>query len=140
MILVDTNVISEPLRPQPDAKVIDWLRRGPENERFFSTISVAEMLRGCAILPDGKRRRQMADDIRSTIDRLFPGRILTFDEPAAVAYADMHGRLKTAGRPIGILDGQIAAIALAHGATIATRHTRPFIDAGLDVINPWGGA
>jgi toxin FitB len=137
MILLDTNVISEPLRPVPDVHVISWLRKIPTNICFLSTISMAELLRGIQQLPDGKRRAQMADDAEATFSRLFAGRILAFDQRSARAYAQLCADMKSRGKAIDPLDAQIAAIATVNRMTVATRDTSPFHHAGLEVINPW---
>ncbi|MGH6907532.1 MAG: type II toxin-antitoxin system VapC family toxin [Aestuariivirga sp.] len=136
MILVDTNVVSEPLKAAPDANVIEWFKRNSPDTLFFSAVGVAELMRGVAILPEGRRKNQMAKDLQFEIDRLFAARILPFDESAAHAYAGIHGKMRAIGRAIGILDSQIAAIALARGLSVATRDIQPFLDAGVSVINP----
>ena len=94
-------------------------------------------MRGIAILPDGKRKTQMASELELTLQRVFQDRILPFDEEAARAYGVIHGKMRAAGRAIGILDSQIAAIALVRNFTVATRDTQPFLGAGIKVINPW---
>jgi hypothetical protein len=137
MILVDTNLISEPMKAAPDPAVLKWFARNSKDVLYFSAIGVAELMRGIAILPDGKRKTQMANDLELDLERVFQGRILPFDEEAARAYGVIHGKMRAAGRAIGILDSQIAAIALVRNLTIATRDVQPFIDAGVPVVNPW---
>lgn len=137
MILVDTNVISEPLQPEPNQAVARWFVKYKKDELYFTAIGVAELMRGIAILPDGKRKSQLADKLETALGNVFEGRILPFDEAAGRAYGAIHGRTRAAGRAIGILDSQIAAIALVHGLKVATRDVQPFVDAGLDVVNPW---
>lgn len=137
MILVDTNLISEPMKTVPDPAVLNWFARSSKVDLFFSAIGVAELMRGIAILPDGNRKTQMASDLEQDLERVFQGRILPFDEDAARAYGVIHGKMRAAGRAIGILDSQIAAIALVRNLTVATRDTQPFRDAGVPVVNPW---
>lgn len=137
MILIDTNVISEPLRPRPDPLVINWLRALPLGSGFLSAVSMAELLRGIAQLPDGKRKEGMADDAEATLARLFAGRILPFEHSCARAYAQVCSEMRKNGRAISALDAQIAATARVHHFIVATRDIQPFKDAGLEVANPW---
>lgn len=137
MILVDTNLISEPMKSVPDPAVLKWFASNNKEVLYFSAIGVAELMRGIAILPDGKRKSQMAGDLELDLERVFQGRILPFDEEAARAYGAIHGKMRAAGRAIGVLDSQIAAIALARDLKVATRDTQPFRDAGVAVVDPW---
>jgi hypothetical protein len=137
MIVIDTNVASEPLKPQPDARVMAWLASIPPVDLYITAVSVAEMLAGMAVMPDGKRKSGMFDGFERLLARLFQDRILQFDEPAARNYAKLFAAMRAAGRAITLFDCQIAAIAKAHHASLATRDVRPFLDAGLSVVNPW---
>ena len=137
MILVDTNVISEPLKALADPRVIGWLDRQPAETLFISTISVSEILFGVAALAAGRRRNRLAAAFESETLRLFEGRILSFDLEAARAYASLMSDARARGLSISIVDGQIAAIAKAKGFSVATRDEAPFHAAGLNVINPW---
>jgi toxin FitB len=137
LILLDTNVVSEPLKLAGAPTVLDWLDRQPAETLFLSTVSLAELLFGVAALPPGKRKFGLGAALESLISRLFAGRLLPFDVAAAEAYSDLRAIAKTTGRAIGITDAYIAAIAAARGFAVATRDVRPFEAAGLRVINPW---
>lgn len=137
MTIVDTNVISELMRPEPDPQVAAWTRLQPYGELFTTSVSEGELRYGIAILPAGKRRRHLtsiADDFLTTA---FAGRILAFDRAAAAAFSEIGAQRRRAGNPIGSLDCQIAAIARTHGATLATRDARGFRDCGVRLVNPW---
>ncbi len=137
MILLDTNLISEPLRAAPEARVVAWLDAQPLETLFLSVVTVAELRYGVARLPNGRRRRLLAERLESQILPAFASRVLTFDLPATQAYADLMAKAQAAGQPIGMADGLIAAIAKTHGMTVATRDTAPFAAAGVAVIDPW---
>jgi predicted nucleic acid-binding protein len=137
MILVDTNVVSEPMRPRGDPRVAAWLDRQAAETLFISTVSVAEVLFGVAALPTGKRRMRLAEAFESEILSLFEGRIMSFDLPAARAYAAVMSGARARGLSISVSDGQIAAIAVANELSVATRDERPFNAAGLKTVNPW---
>ena len=137
MILLDTNVISEPLRTSGDTNVLEWIDAQIIETLFLSTISVAELRFGIAVLPEGKRRDTLHSSLEQRVLPLFAGRILSFDDPASRAYATLRASARTAGQAIAPADGYIAAIALTHGFVVATRDTSPFVAAGLTVINPW---
>jgi toxin FitB len=137
MIMLDTNVISEPLRPSADPAVLAWLDQQTLETLFLSTISLAELLYGVAALPDGKRKDWLGAALESRVLALFGPRILSFDAAAAKAYAIIRARARSAGKAIGAADGYIAATAAAHHFTVATRDTAPFEAAGVPVINPW---
>lgn len=135
MILLDTNVISEPLKAAGNANVLTWLDAQTIETLYLSTISLAELRFGIAALPEGKRRGALHSSLEQRVLPLFAGRILAFDDPASQSYATLRAR--AAGQAIAAADGYIAAIAAAHGLAIATRDTSPFEAAGLAVINPW---
>ena len=137
MIVVDTNVLSEGLRPQPSPKVINWLRSEPISALFTTTITEGEMLYGAALLPDGRRRRALDAVINQLFGNRFAGRILPFDSAAAREFADIAAARHLAGRPIGEADGRIAAITRSRGASLATRNVRDFEGCGLTVIDPF---
>ncbi len=140
MIVVDTNVISELMRPQPDSRVAAWTRLQPRGGLYATTVSEGELRYGIAILPTGKRRNELAAMADEFFSAAFMGRILTFDRAAAVEFAEIGARRREAGNPITPLDCQIAAIARSNGATIATRNTADFRDCGVRIINPWDAA
>lgn len=137
MILLDTNVISEPLRPRPDTRVIEWIDAQPLETLYLSAITVAELRTGVALLPRGKRKTILHESLEKNILPMFVGRILSFDLPCTQAYADLIVKTRTAGLAIAAADGYIAAIASANKFTVATRDTSPFEAAGVAVLNPW---
>lgn len=137
MILLDTNVISEPLRPAGDAGVLAWIDAQAIETLFLSAISLAELRFGIAALPAGQRRDALHTGLEQRVLPLFAARVLPFDEAAASAYATLRAEARAAGRAIAPTDGYIAAIAAAHQLSVATRDTAPFLAAGLTVINPW---
>jgi predicted nucleic acid-binding protein len=137
MILIDTNVVSETMRPRPEQRVVDWLDAQAAETLHLSTVSMAELLLGIAILPAGRRKIELGLSLAAKAAAVFQQRILPFDLAAARAYATVVSRARSAGRPIGMADGQIAAIAASHRLTVATRDTTPFVAAGLATINPW---
>lgn len=140
MILLDTNVISELMRPQPSQVVLDWFAAQSGDDLFLSAVTEAELRLGALLLPDGARRDQIAAAIEAMMVTEFDGRILSFDSPAAQTYSDIVVLRRVAGRPISAFDAQIAAIALANGFSLATRNTRDFEGTGVMIINPWNSA
>lgn len=135
MILLDTNVLSEPLKPHPAPAVIAWLDDQVVDQLCISAITVMEMLDGAARLDVGARRLRLEEAINSLIARF---RCLPFDEFAARPYAQMAERARRAGHTISMGDAQIAAVAHANGIeVVATRDTGPFEAMGLEVLNPW---
>lgn len=137
MILIDTNVISEPLRTKPEPQVIDWLDRQALETLYLSAITVAELRFGVMRLPQGKRREFLNEQLETRVLASFAGRILPFDLSATLTYAELMVNAQKMGRAIGQADGCIAAVAAANGMSIATRDTAPFVAAGLSVIDPW---
>jgi len=137
MILLDTNVVSEPLRPVPEARVIAWLDAQPLETLCLSAITVAELRAGVTMLPAGQRQAGLRENLEKQVLPLFVGRVLPFDLACTQTYAKLMAKARTAGVAIATADGYIAAIAAANGFTVATRDTRPFEASGVDVINPW---
>ena len=137
MILLDTNVVSEPLKSSGDMNVHAWIDAQIIETLYLSAISLAELRFGIAVLPDGKRRETLYSSLERRVLPLFAGRILPFDEAASQAYATLRARARAAGQAIAPADGYIAAIAATHGFAVATRDTSPFEAADLPVINPW---
>jgi len=137
MILLDTNVVSEPLKLSADTAVLAWIDAQLIETLYLSTISLAELRFGIAALPMGQRRDTLHTSLEQRILPLFSGRILAFDEAASNAYAVLRARARLEGKAIATADGYIAAIAMTHGLIVATRDTGPFEAAGLKVINPW---
>lgn len=136
MFVLDTNVVSEPLRPRPNPDVVAWLDRQVVETLYLTSIGLAELRFGVAALPSGRRRDRLGERIEE-LAVLFAGRILPFDEAASVAYAALRARARHRGESIGITDGYIAAIATAHRYAVATRDRAPFEAAGLRVIDPF---
>ena len=137
MIILDTNVVSEPMKPNGNPAVQTWLDQQVAETLYLTATSLSELLVGVEILPDGKRKEGLDGALSELMVRLFGSRILSFDQQAAMAYASLVGRARAGGRLISVADGQIAAIATVHGFTIATRDTAPFVAVGVPVINPW---
>jgi toxin FitB len=137
VILLDTNVVSEPLRPEPDIRVVQWIDAQPLETLFLSAITVAELRFGVALLPAGKRRTGLQQNLERRVLPLFAGRVLSFDLACTPAYAELMSRVRAAGLAIATADGYIAAIAKTNVFTVATRDTGPFEAAGIAVINPW---
>jgi predicted nucleic acid-binding protein len=140
MILLDTNVISEPLRPAGDAAVLAWIDAQIVETLYLSAISLAELRLGMATLPAGKRKDVLHSSFEQRVLPLFAGRILPFDSAASEAYAVLRARARAQGKAIAPADGYIAATAKSHGLIVATRDTGPFAAVGLTVINPWNTA
>ena len=137
MILLDTNVVSEPLRPAPDNRVVAWIDAQAIETLFLSAITVAELRAGVALLPAGKRRAGLQDSLETRVLPLFAGRVLPFDLACTQAYAELMAKARAAGLGVASADGYIAAIAAANGLAVATRDTGPFEATGVAVINPW---
>lgn len=137
MIVLDTNVVSELMRREPEDAVVRWVAAQPAPSLYVTSIAQAEILHGIALLPAGRRRTaiQEAADAMFAVD--FRERILPFDSGAARAYADVAAKRRRAGRPISHFDAQIAAIALSAGAAMATRNVADFEGCGLRLVNPW---
>ena len=137
MILLDTNVMSEPLRHAPESRVIEWIDAQAMETLFLSAITVAELRAGVTLLPAGKRRAGLQENLEKRVLPLFAGRVLPFDLACTQAYAALMAKARGAGLAVATADGYIAAIAAANGFAVATRDTSPFEAAGVTVINPW---
>jgi predicted nucleic acid-binding protein len=137
LILVDTNVISEAMKPTGHPAVLAWLDRQAAGVFFLSATSLGELLVGIEILPGGKRKQNLSKALETISKKLFHNRVLAYDEKAAIAYASLVAVARSHGYVISIADGQIAAIAAVHGFTVATRDVAPFKAAGIPVLNPW---
>ncbi|HEX9595469.1 MAG TPA: type II toxin-antitoxin system VapC family toxin [Anaerolineales bacterium] len=136
MIVLDTNVVSEAMKPQAASLVVRWLDEQPAETLFLSSVTVAELLFGIGALPDG-RRKQGLTTVLDGLLTLFEGRILAFDTSAARRYADLAVAARNAGNGFPTPDGYIAAIAAAQGFAVATRDVSAFRAAGVATINPW---
>lgn len=137
MIVLDTNVVSEPLRAQPDPVVADWLDAQDPQTLFLPSICLAELLAGVEALPEGRRRRTLEAALGEQLMALFSGRILPFDERAARAFAKVSAAAQATGNPISFADAAIAAIAAANGCILATRNVRDFRGTGVKLVDPW---
>ncbi|MFE3618105.1 type II toxin-antitoxin system VapC family toxin [Streptomyces anulatus] len=137
MIVLDTNVLSELARPKPEPKVLAWLDRLRASEIATTAVTAAEMWVGVSLLPDGRHKTELAQLVDGILNQDLRARVHPFDLPAAARYAHIASTCHRAGRPIGLADGQIAAICSTRGATLATRNTKNFLDTGVDLIDPW---
>lgn len=137
MIVLNTNVVSEVLRPSPDGRVLAWLDGQDPRSLFLTSVSLAELLVGTAYLPEGRRRSELEGGLAAALAQLFGDRLLPFDRAAATAFAPIMAEARARGAAVGFADGQIAAIAGSRGYGVATRDTAPFRAAGLAVIDPW---
>jgi hypothetical protein len=140
VILLDTNVLSELMRPTPEPQVVRWLDSFSDTDVWVSAVTEAEILLGIQLLPNGRRRNGLADLAERMFEVDFSGRCLSFDAGAAVVYADIVAARTRLGSPISVEDAQIAAIARAGGLALATRNVKDFSGLeGLKVIDPWSG-
>jgi hypothetical protein len=137
MIVLDTNVLSELVRPRPSARVVDWVDRQPVGQLATTTVTEAELRFGVLRLPRGKKRQHLGAVLERLFDELLAGRVLPFDRGAAKAYAAIASQLRSTGEPRPQLDLQIAAITHHAEAALATRNLADFRGCGLDLIDPW---
>jgi predicted nucleic acid-binding protein len=137
MIFLDTNVLSELMRPEPDTRVLGWMDGLRRSDTGLTAISVAEILYGIGSLPEGKKKHQLLEAAATMFDEDFSDRIYGFDQRAAVEYADIVLQRDRMGAPISMPDAQIAAICRVLGADLATRNTKDFENTGLLLIDPW---
>ncbi|MBB4200086.1 VapC toxin family PIN domain ribonuclease [Rhodoblastus sphagnicola] len=136
MILLDTNVVSEAMKPEPAPAVRQWLDEQAAETLFLSSVTIAELMFGIGALPAGKRKDRLAAALEGVLD-FFVNRILPFDTNAARRYSDMAVKARAAGKGFPTADGYIAAIAASHGFAVASRDASAFAAAGLVVIDPW---
>jgi toxin FitB len=137
MTLLDTNVLSELMKPRPSPEVVRWTTTRSASMLYISSVTQAEILHGIQLLPKGQRRAALQSAADAMFDEEFGGRILPFDSAAARPYAEIAAERSRTGRPISQFDAQIAAIARAHGAELATRNVDDFGGCGITLINPW---
>ncbi len=137
MIVLDTNVVSELMRPSPAEAVVDWINAQPLMSLYTTSVTQAEILHGIQLLPKGKRRDAIGAAAEGMFEVDFAGRILVFGSDGAKTYALIVAMRRRKGRPIAAFDAQIAAIARASGASLATRNVSDFEGCGIDVIDPW---
>ncbi len=140
MILLDTNLVSEPWKPKPDPRVVAWIDAQAIETLYLSAVTVAELRFGIAAMPAGKRRHVLHERVEGDLLPVFAGRVLPFDLDASRAYAELMSKAKIAGLAITMADAYIAAIAAARGFLVASRDGAPFHAAGVPFINPWAAA
>ncbi len=136
MIVLDTNVISELMKPAPSTVVRAWVSSQSSTSLFTTAVNVAEILYGIERLPQGRRKRQLRELVGDVFSA-FDDKVLAFDHEAARAYASLVDRRSRLGRPVEGFDAQIAAICAVHGATLATRNLKDFVDTGIPAVDPW---
>jgi toxin FitB len=137
VIVVDTNVLSELLRPAPEPQVLAWLSSWPRSALFTTTITRAEILYGVRLMPEGRRRDVLVPAVQAVFAEDFAGQVLSFDNDAADCYAEIAATRRSAGRPISQFDAMIAAVTRSRGATLASRNGKDFVDCGVPLIDPW---
>lgn len=137
MIILDTNVVSELLRPVPDERVVAWVRAQRQSSLFTTVITRGEMLFGVCLLPEGRRRQELLREVIAVFSDDMAERVLDFGSEAADAYAEIAATRRSQGRPVSQSDAMIAGIARARGADLATRNVRDFESCGVTLINPW---
>jgi predicted nucleic acid-binding protein len=135
--LLDTNVVSEAMRKQPSTRVLGWIGAQIEESLFISAITVGELRRGSLVLGEGKKRKALLHWIETGIKAEFMGRILPVDTAVMERWADLQAATGSAGRRLPVMDGLLAATALAHGLTLATRNIADFEAAGVALLDPW---
>lgn len=136
-IVLDTNVLSELMKPQGLITVKSWVGAQAREDLYITSITKAEILYGIAILPDGKRSRTLKATAEAMFSEDFAGKMLDFDSRAAGFFAEIAAHRKQIGKPLAQADGQIAAICLANNATLATRNVDDFLDCQIEIVNPW---
>lgn len=137
MLILDTNVLSELMRPRPNAGVMDRLNAATPGSLHATAISEAELRVGAALLPEGARKRRLIEKIDILIFRELRDRVIPFDGAAARSFADIVAVRRAAGRPIALADAQIAAIAVSRDGTLATRNVKDFDGCGVALADPW---
>ncbi len=137
MIILDTDVLSALIARRPNETVGAWLADQASTSIFTTTITEAEIGYGMALLPEGRRRRDLESALSAMIEEDLDGRVLPFDRVAAQAYAQIRSDRRRSGRPIAPFDAQIASIARSRGAAVATRNVKDFEGCGVAIVNPW---
>lgn len=136
-LLLDTNVLSEVTKPRPDETVLQWLHGLDEDRTFISIVSIAEIRRGVALMDGGRKRDALDEWLRYDLPQRFESRIIPVEEPVAFAWGDLMALAKRSGRGLASMDGLIAATAIAHRLTLATRNVKDFEGFGINIIDPW---
>lgn len=136
-LLLDTNVLSEVRKPDPDPRVLEWLDKLDEDRSFISVVSIAEIRRGVALMDEGRKRETLAEWLAQDLPQRFEQRVLHIDEPIALAWGDLMALAKRRGRGLSSMEGLIAATATAKQLTLATRNMKDFKGFGIDLFDPW---
>ncbi|MFH1345908.1 MAG: type II toxin-antitoxin system VapC family toxin [Pseudomonadota bacterium] len=136
-LLLDTNVLSEVTKPTPDPRVLEWLDQLDEDRSFISVVSIAEIRRGVALMYEGRKREALAEWLAQDLPQRFEQRVLHIDEPIALAWGDLMALAKRRGRGLSSMDGLIAATAVAHNLTLATRNRKDFEGFAFELFDPW---
>ncbi len=137
MILLDTNVVSEMMKPTGDEKARRWVDSRAEIDFYIATPVIAELRFGLAVLPSGRKKDALTKACQIIEDEIFAGRILTFDQRAAHAFALLRAKRQALGKPLNVMDALVASIANAHAMTLATRNVADFVDLDIAVVNPF---
>ena len=137
--LLDTCVLSELVRPRPKASVVRWMRERDEDDLFLSVITIGELEKGIAKLPDSGKRASLEQWVRSELAGRFLGRLLVIDSRIAVRWGTLVGASEARGQPLPVIDSLIAATSLQHDLTVVTRNTDDFVRCGASCVNPWLG-
>ncbi len=137
MIVLDTNVVSELVRPSPNRSVVEWVDEHDSSELVITALTAAELRAGVALLPEGRRRVELGMRIESLLVETFAGYVLAFDVGSSAYYAEVLAVRTRGGRPITTFDTQIAAVCRQYDSVLATRNTTDFTDAGIQLVNPW---
>ena len=135
--LLDTNVLSEVRRPEPDHRVLRWLHEVDEDRTFISVISLAEIRKGVRLLPEGGRREALAAWLSHDLPDRFSGRILVVDAPISLQWGDLVADCQRKGIALSIMDAFLAATAIVHDLQLVTRNLRDFASLGIETLNPW---
>jgi toxin FitB len=135
--LLDTNVVSEWVKPRPDAQVVRWLAEADEDALYLSVVTLAELRHGVALLPEGDRRDRLAEWLAADLPARFEGRLLLIDADIGLQWGDLMANTRKSGVGLSAMDGFIAATAIMHRLTLVTRNTGDFAPLGVDLLNPW---
>lgn len=136
-LLLDTNVLSEVTKPRPEVRVLEWLDELDEDRAFISVVSITEIRRGVVQMDNGRKRDALAEWLARDLPQRFDSRVIPVDGAVAIAWGDLMGLAKRTGRGLSSMDGLIAATAIAHDLTLATRNIRDFEGLGIEIIDPW---
>lgn len=136
-LLLDTNILSEVTKPRPKVRVMEWLDGLDEDRAFISVVSIAEIRRGVALMDHGRKRDALAEWLAEDLPRRFGNRAIPVDELVALAWGDLMGSAKRSGRGMSSMDGLIAATAIKHNLTLATRNIKDFEGFGISLLDPW---